>query len=72
MAQTFDKEHYCAQFGVKKDYFMYQKERYMVNYTLTYNASMNNKGTPFVVGYKEDDPTSYLRIKVFLVEEWLD
>jgi hypothetical protein len=70
---AWDKTEHCrSELGIKSDYFMYEGEKYRVDYTMTYNISLINKGTPFVVGSKVSDLTNHLKVKTFLVKEWVD
>lgn len=69
---AFNKEQYCKdELGIQSDYFMYEGEKYRVDYTMTYNVSLNNEGTPFVVGSKVSNLTSHLKVKTFLIKEWV-
>lgn len=69
---AWDKKNHCrTELEIQSDYFMYKGEKYRVDYTMTYNVSLNNEGTPFVVGSKVDNLTSHLKLKTFLVEEWI-
>lgn len=65
------KEHCKTELGIQSDYFMYEGKKYRVDYTMTYNVSLNNDGTPFVVGSEIDNLTSHLKVKTFLVKEWV-
>jgi hypothetical protein len=69
---AWDKIEHCrAELGIQSDHFLYEGEKYRVDYTMTYNVSLNNEGTPFVVGSKVDNLTSHIRLKTFLVNEWV-
>jgi hypothetical protein len=65
------KEHCKNELGIKSDFFIYEGVKYRVDYTMTYNVSLNNEGTPFVVGSDVRDLTQHIRVKTFLVREWV-
>ena len=69
---AWDKIEHCrTELGIRSDHFMYEGEKYRVDYTMAYNVSLNNEGTPFVVGSKVDNPTNHIKLKTFLVKEWV-
>jgi len=72
VVMNWDKNEHCKkELGIQEDHFIYDGEKYRVDYTMTYNVSLSNEGTPFVVGSKVNDLTSHLKIKTFLVDEWV-
>jgi len=70
---AFNKIEHCKkELAIQKDYFMYDGEKYVVDYIMTYNISLNNEGSPFVYGCNVEEPTNQLKLKTFLVDEWVD
>jgi hypothetical protein len=68
----WNKNEYCKnELGIKSDFFIYEGVKWRVDYTMTYNVSLNNEGTPFVVGSDVNDLTQHIKVKTFLVREWV-
>jgi hypothetical protein len=68
----WNKNEYCKnELGIKSDSFIYEGVKYRVDYTMTYNVSLNNDGTPFVIGCDVSDLTQHIKLKTFLVREWV-
>jgi hypothetical protein len=68
----WNKNEYCKnELGIKSGFFIYEGVKWRVDYTMTYNVSLNNEGTPFVVGSDVNDLTQHIKVKTFLVREWV-
>jgi hypothetical protein len=69
---SFDKVSFCKnEYKIKGDLFMRNGVTYRVNWIMTYNVNINNNGTPYVIGNNFKQLTDHIKLKTFLVDNWI-
>lgn len=53
------------------NYFMYDGVKWRIDQVSTNNYNLGNNGTPFVGGSNVDRLTDHIKVKAFLVDEWV-
>lgn len=72
IGRSYSNNNDLTRLGIKGSHFMYEGKKYEVLNSMTHEANLTNSMGWNVIGYTPDEPDTAIKIRVRLVEEWLN